>query len=115
VFRRRPEGRLKNSRQLSPKRAKVRAGRAHPIERTCIGCGQKKPKALLRRMVLGEDGGPVYDRAQVAAGRGAYLCGPGCLAAAVKRKAFGRAFRGMIGGGSGKFTPSLLEAVFEVV
>jgi predicted RNA-binding protein YlxR (DUF448 family) len=30
-------------------------------------------------------------------GRGAYLCGAGCLTAALKRKAFGRAFRGKAG------------------
>lgn len=33
------------------------------------------------------------DTAQTAPGRGAYLCGPGCLTAAVKKKAFQRAFK----------------------
>jgi predicted RNA-binding protein YlxR (DUF448 family) len=36
----------------------------------------------------------MLDNAHVAPGRGAYLCGLGCLKAAQKRKAFQRAFRG---------------------
>lgn len=61
--------------------------------RTCLGCGKKQPKGLLHRLVLNEKHQPVRDAAQTAPGRGAYLCGPGCLAAAVKRKAFHRAFK----------------------
>jgi len=44
--------------------------------------------------VLDERHQPVLDRTGSAPGRGAYLCGPGCLKAALKRKAFQRAFRG---------------------
>ncbi|MEW6433268.1 MAG: YlxR family protein [Myxococcota bacterium] len=66
---------------------------AHAPERTCVGCGKKQPKVLLHRLVLNEQHQPVLDRTQAAPGRGAYLCGPGCLAAAVKRKAFQRAFK----------------------
>lgn len=65
-------------------------------ERTCIGCGQKRPKAELFRLVVGPGGEPTLDRSQDAPGRGAYLCGAGCLRAAVKRKAFHRAFRGQV-------------------
>ncbi len=61
--------------------------------RTCLGCGKKQPKGLLHRLVLDEQHQPVWDRSQGAPGRGAYLCGPGCLTAAVKRKAFQRAFK----------------------
>ncbi|MBM4782756.1 MAG: YlxR family protein [Archangiaceae bacterium] len=61
--------------------------------RTCLGCGKKQPKALLHRLVLNERHQPVKDTAQTAPGRGAYLCGPGCLKAAVKKKAFQRAFK----------------------
>jgi hypothetical protein len=61
--------------------------------RTCLGCGKKQPKGLLHRLVLNEQHQPVHDAAQTAPGRGAYLCGPGCLAAAMKRKAFQRAFK----------------------
>jgi predicted RNA-binding protein YlxR (DUF448 family) len=63
-------------------------------ERTCIGCGRRRPKSVLIRLALGEDGQPVIEGRKGAAGRGAYLCGKGCLAAAVKRKVFQRAFRG---------------------
>lgn len=61
--------------------------------RTCLGCGKKQAKALLQRLVLDEKNQPLLDRLQGAPGRGAYLCGPGCLQAAAKRKAFQRAFR----------------------
>lgn len=63
-----------------------------PPVRTCLGCGKKQTKALLRRLVL-EKNQLLLDRLQTAPGRGAYLCGPGCLSAAVKRKAFHRAFK----------------------
>lgn len=43
--------------------------------------------------MLDERRHPVMDTAQTAPGRGAYLCGPGCLTAAVKKKAFQRAFK----------------------
>lgn len=61
--------------------------------RTCLGCGKKQLKSLLHRLVLNQLHQPVLDRTQAAPGRGAYLCGPGCLKAAVKRKAFHRAFQ----------------------
>jgi predicted RNA-binding protein YlxR (DUF448 family) len=65
-------------------------------ERTCLGCGKKQPKRLLHRLVLDASHQPVVDKPQTAPGRGAYLCGVGCLAAATKRKAFQRAFRGVM-------------------
>jgi len=58
-----------------------------------VGCGKKQGKTLLHRLVLNEFHQPVLDSAQDAPGRGAYLCGAGCLAAAVKKKAFQRAFK----------------------
>lgn len=67
-------------------------GRPGPV-RTCLGCGKKQLKRLLHRLVLDAQHHPVSDTAQTAPGRGAYLCGPGCLSAAVKRKAFHRAFK----------------------
>ena len=69
------------------------AGAEGPV-RTCLGCGKKRPKRSLRRLVLNEAHQPVWDDTQTAPGRGAYLCGPGCLSAAARRKAFQRAFRG---------------------
>jgi len=70
---------------------------AGPV-RSCIGCGARRIQAELTRLAVGP-GGPVVvvDWARRLPGRGAYLCGAGCLAAAVKRKAFGRAFRGKAG------------------
>ena len=62
-------------------------------ERTCLGCGKKQQKSLLHRLVLDERHQAVLDRTQTAPGRGAYFCGPGCLAAAIKRKALHRAFK----------------------
>jgi N utilization substance protein A len=65
---------------------------AHPI-RTCIGCGQRKPQAELVRVgLVGEAVQP--DPKRRLTGRGGYLCGPQCVDGAVKRKGFGRAFRG---------------------
>lgn len=61
--------------------------------RTCLGCGKKQLKSLLHRLVLNAQHQPLLDRTQNAPGRGAYLCGPGCLSAATKKKAFQRAFK----------------------
>ena len=67
---------------------------AAPVERTCIGCGAKREKSALVRLALDAGGRILVDRAGTAGGRGGWLCGPGCLRAALKRKAFVRAFRG---------------------
>lgn len=63
-------------------------------QRTCLGCGQKRSKRTLTRLCLGVDGQLGLDRAQVAPGRGGYVCGQGCFQAAVRRKAWARAFKG---------------------
>jgi uncharacterized protein len=73
--------------------------------RTCIGCGTKKSQGELLRVVAAPEGGVVVDRKRRQPGRGAYLCGAGCLSAALKRKAFGRAFRGK----AGPLDPLVLE------
>ncbi|MBS2030254.1 MAG: YlxR family protein [Deltaproteobacteria bacterium] len=62
-------------------------------ERTCIGCGQKRPQAELVRLAR-VDERVVVDGGRRLAGRGGYICGPQCVEGAVKRKGFGRAFRG---------------------
>lgn len=64
--------------------------------RTCVGCGKKQQKSLLHRLVLNDSHQPVLDRPQAAPGRGAYLCGHGCLKAAIKRRALQRAFRSTV-------------------
>lgn len=78
-----------------------------PPIRTCLGCGKKQTKALLQRLVLNEKDQPLWDRSQAAPGRGAYLCGLGCLRAAVKRKALQRAWKK-----NGALDISYLEATF---
>ncbi len=73
--------------------------------RSCVGCGARRAQVELTRVALDPEGEVVVDRERRLPGRGAYLCGAGCLTAALKRKAFGRAFRGK----AGKVDPSKLE------
>ncbi len=68
--------------------------RTEAPQRTCLGCGQKRPKRSLVRLCLGAGGVLSVDVAQVALGRGGYVCGEGCLKAADRRKAWARAFKG---------------------
>jgi predicted RNA-binding protein YlxR (DUF448 family) len=77
--------------------------------RSCVGCGARKAQGELTRVAVDPEGEVVVDRERRLPGRGAYLCGAGCLAAALKRKAFGRAFRGR----AGKVDPSKLEQAWE--
>ena len=83
----------------------------HVPERSCVGCGQKKPKDALIRLVVGPDGQVSVDRRGTAPGRGAFLCGPACMKAAVKRRAFQRAFRGK----AAPFDPAQLASAIEGV
>ena len=59
----------------------------------CIGCGAKRPKQTLVRMVA-FDGRVEVDGRQRAPGRGAYVCSAACAQKAVAKKAFGRALKG---------------------
>lgn len=59
--------------------------------RTCVGCRQRRPQYDLVRCVVAADGLVHVDRA--GTGRGAWLCGLGCLAEARRRGGFDRAFR----------------------
>jgi len=64
-------------------------------ERTCLGCGARGPSTGLAR--LRREGGAVTVDPGRSGGRGAWLHrDAGCLARAVKRKAFARAFRGAV-------------------
>ena len=89
-------------------RKEVLPENAGPV-RSCIGCGARRVQQELTRLVVGPEGGLVVDKERRIPGRGAYLCGAGCLAAAVKRKAFGRAFRGK----AGPVDPSVLSQALE--
>jgi predicted RNA-binding protein YlxR (DUF448 family) len=77
--------------------------------RSCVGCGARRAQAELTRVALDPEGVVVVDKERRLPGRGAYLCGAGCLTAALKRKAFGRAFRGR----AGKVDPLKLEQAWE--
>ncbi len=62
--------------------------------RSCIGCRARQPRELLVRVVCSPEGEILVDRHLKAPGRGAHLCyDAGCVEAAVKRRAFGRAFK----------------------
>ncbi|AMV72079.1 DUF448 domain-containing protein [Desulfuromonas carbonis] len=66
----------------------------HSAERTCIGCRKTLRQGDLVRYVLAPDGTLLVDYRHRLPGRGAYTCPePGCIAAAVRRGQFARAFR----------------------
>lgn len=61
--------------------------------RTCLGCRQRAPRSSLVRVVA-RDGRAVVDTAARLPGRGAWVHPVlGCVTAAVRRAAFGRALR----------------------
>ncbi|MFI5085037.1 MAG: YlxR family protein [Actinomycetales bacterium] len=70
-------------------------------ERTCVGCRRRDTQSQLLRIVrdLGSSGtaAVVPDPRRRLAGRGAWLHpDAGCLALALKKRAFSRAFRGPV-------------------
>ncbi|HEY3449137.1 MAG TPA: YlxR family protein [Myxococcales bacterium] len=67
---------------------------AEPM-RTCIGCGARREKAGLVRLVA-RDGKVEVDAAWRAPGRGAYVCDGACTRKAAQRRAFGRAFKSKV-------------------
>jgi uncharacterized protein len=72
-----------------------------------VGCGRVASKAALRRLAL-SGGQVVADPRATMPGRGAYVCGPECARAAVRRRAFGRAFRTSV-----SVDPNLVESVTD--
>ena len=61
--------------------------------RTCLGCRQRAPRSELLRVVA-RDGRAVADAAARDPGRGAWVHpASGCIDAALRRNAFGRALR----------------------
>ena len=52
--------------------------RRHIPERSCVACGDKKPKAELFRVARSSEGQVSVDHTGKAPGRGAYVCGPAC-------------------------------------
>ena len=62
-------------------------------ERTCIGCGSKKTKKELVRIVKYKEGNISIDRTNKMAGRGAYICEDiSCLEKAIKSKRLEKTF-----------------------
>ncbi len=62
--------------------------------RTCLGCGAKGPRRELVRLIVGDGGSVVVDGKHGGNGRGGWLHpAEACLAQALRRRAFSRAFR----------------------
>jgi uncharacterized protein len=63
-------------------------------ERTCVGCRERAPKPTLVRVARVRDGEVLVDPSGSAPGRGAYMhLDAGCIDAAMRSGAFGRALR----------------------
>lgn len=63
-------------------------------QRSCIGCGLKKDKGDLLRIVRSPEGEFSLDPSGRKNGRGAYICkDPACLEKAEKRKSLQRSFK----------------------
>lgn len=62
--------------------------------RQCVGCGEKKGKKELIRIVCSQEGTIGFDLTGKKNGRGAYICSnASCLEKARKRKALERALK----------------------
>lgn len=63
-------------------------------QRTCLGCGEIKPKQELIRIVRQNDGSIFVDKTGKANGRGAYICNNiECLEKAIKSKRLDKNFK----------------------
>ena len=61
--------------------------------RTCIGCGEQKPKNELIRIVKNQTGEIKVDKIGKLSGRGAYICDKSeCLELAIRSKKLEKAF-----------------------
>ncbi|WP_264794468.1 YlxR family protein [Arthrobacter mangrovi] len=70
-----------------------------PPQRTCIGCRKQDDQPGLLRLAIAPDGlgAVVVDLRRRSPGRGAWLHpDSACMALALKRRAFNRAFRGKV-------------------
>ena len=73
-------------------------GESSQPQRTCVGCRARRGQSEMARLALVEDEGRLkvkWDLNRRLTGRGAWLCrgNEKCLAAALKKKAFNRAFK----------------------
>lgn len=65
----------------------------HVPLRTCIVCRSQKDKASLLRVVKTSDGSLVIDKDGRTNGRGSYVCKDGCMAVAIKKHLFNKAYK----------------------
>ena len=66
----------------------------HQPQRTCVGCGRKRPPAEMLRIASRSGAAPRLDENAKAPGRGAYLCyALDCAHKAWKKRAFERALK----------------------
>lgn len=83
-------------------------------QRSCIGCGLKKDKSDLLRIVRSPEGEFSLDPSGRKNGRGAYICmNPACLEKAEKRKALQRSFKAEVDGGVYRQLREELEQLAE--
>ena len=68
----------------------------HIPERTCVACGDKRPKAELVRIARSPQGAVSVDPRGKAPGRGAYVCGTRCLDTALARNRLSRSLGQML-------------------
>jgi len=81
-------------------------------QRSCLGCRDIKAKDDLLRFVLDPEGNVVPDVAKKLPGRGAYTCfSRSCLEMAIKKRQFGRSFKGMAKTASAEEMLSLVTAL----
>ncbi|MCK6571093.1 DUF448 domain-containing protein [Myxococcota bacterium] len=84
--------------------------------RMCIGCRGSFLRDTLIRIIRGPAGEIGVDRYLKAPGRGAHLCySRGCIEAAVKRKAIGRAFPGVPGPNPPPDVDTLVSQVVDAI
>jgi len=70
----------------------------HKAQRTCLGCRAVRGQDQVVRYILSPDGEVLVDYRRKLPGRGAYTClDRACIATAVKRNQFERAFKGRVG------------------
>jgi len=90
-----------------------RAAQAGP-QRSCIACRREGDKDSFLRFVLAPDGSVTPDLEEKLPGRGAYTCvARSCLLEAVKKRQFGRSFKGAAAPVDGAALDSLLQELMQ--
>lgn len=83
-------------------------------QRSCIACRREGDKTSFLRFVLAPDGSVTPDLEEKLPGRGAYTCvARSCLLEAVKKRQFGRSFKGAAAPVDGAALDSLLQELMQ--